>query len=221
MSENTDEVNTSKTIKAIMDSYILNDKTIEVAILDFGGQYTHLIKRILDEVGAQVEILPYSVTVEQLERLGTKAVVLGGGPNSVYAENAPRCNLDILTNKRLKILGICYGHQLIAQQFDGKVIKSDVGEYGLVNLYIDDPNDPLFKDIPPVSTAWASHTDTVAAPPLGGKVIAHTDNCQIAAYNVKNRIWGVQFHPEVSQTEYGSKMFENFVFNIAKCTRIQ
>lgn len=210
-----------KQISLIMDKHSYDRDAIDVAILDFGGQYTHLIKRKLEELDINVEILPHQTTHQQLLDFHVKAVILGGGPNSVYEPDAPRCDLDILKSRKLKILGICYGHQLIAHQLDGQVMKGLKSEYGTAELIIDDPKDPLFQDIPPRIQVWASHTDEVQQPPPGGKVIAHSANCVIEAYNIQNRIWGVQFHPEVSQTEYGYELLENFTVKIGKCYRIQ
>ncbi|MHA1754621.1 MAG: glutamine-hydrolyzing GMP synthase [Candidatus Odinarchaeia archaeon] len=209
-----------KKISVIMDKHSYDRDAIDIVVLDFGGQYTHLIKRILDEIEVNVEILPHYTPHFKLLDFHVKGVVLGGGPNSVYAVNAPMCDLKILTNKKFKVLGICYGHQLIAYQLDGKVKRGSKSEYGLAELIIDDPKDPLFTDIPNKIQVWVSHTDEVEELPLGGVKIAHSKNCSIEAYNIHNRIWGVQFHPEVSQTEYGYQLFENFAFRICKCTKI-
>ncbi len=208
-------------VSMIMDKHIINREKLDIAVLDFGGQYTHLIKRMLDELDVDVEILPYNVNYRQLLDFHVKGVVFGGGPNSVYEENAPRCDLNILRNNQLKILGICYGHQLIAHQLDGVVKKGVRCEYGLAELIIDDVNDPLFQGLPDRIQVWASHTDEVERLPLGGKTIAHSLNCSIEAFNIHNRIWGVQFHPEVSQTEHGYELLENFAVKICKCNRIQ
>ncbi|WEU40317.1 MAG: glutamine-hydrolyzing GMP synthase [Candidatus Odinarchaeum yellowstonii] len=208
-------------ISMIMDRHILERDKLDIAILDFGGQYTHLIKRMLDELDVEVDILPYNVNYLQLLDLHVKGVIFGGGPNSVYEADSPRCDLNILRCNRFKILGICYGHQLIAHQLDGVVKKGVRCEYGLAELLIDDVNDPLFQGFPSRIQVWASHTDEVEKLPLGGKTIAHSLNCSIEAFNIHNRIWGVQFHPEVSQTEYGYELLENFAIKISKCNRIQ
>jgi GMP synthase (glutamine-hydrolysing) len=210
----------AKQISLIMDKHAYLSGAIDIVVLDFGGQYTHLIKRILEEIEVNVEILPYNTPLEKLLDFHTKGIVLGGGPNSVYIENAPKINLNILNNRNLKILGICYGHQLIAHQLDGLVKKGDKSEYGLAELIIDDDKDLLFLGIPNKIKIWASHTDEIEELPLGGKIIAHSENCQIESFNIHNRIWGVQFHPEVSQTEYGYEIFENFAFKICKCRKI-
>ncbi len=208
-------------VSTIMDKHIFDRDRIDIAVLDFGGQYTHLIKRMLDELDVNVEILPYTVNYRQLLEFHVKGVIFGGGPNSVYEPDAPRCDLDILRSERFKILGICYGHQLIAHQLDGVVRKGCRCEYGLAELIIDDVNDPLFHGFPARIQVWASHTDEVEKLPLGGRIIAHSLNCSIEAFNIHNRIWGVQFHPEVSQTEYGYELLENFAIKISKCNRIQ
>ncbi|MHA1410077.1 MAG: glutamine-hydrolyzing GMP synthase [Candidatus Odinarchaeia archaeon] len=207
-------------ISLIMDKHGYDRPAIDIVVLDFGGQYTHLIKRILEEIDVNVEILPHHTTAEILLKYNVKGVVLGGGPNSVYTDNAPRVDLDILTKKQFKVLGICYGHQLIAHQLDGVVTRGSKSEYGLAELIIDEPNDLLFEGIPDKINVWTSHTDEVEELPLGGKIIAHSENCNIESYNIHDKIWGVQFHPEVSQTEYGYELFENFAFKICKCSRV-
>ncbi|MEM2109534.1 MAG: glutamine-hydrolyzing GMP synthase [Candidatus Odinarchaeota archaeon] len=208
-------------ISTIMDKHVYDRENIDIVILDFGGQYTHLIKRMLEELDINVEILPYTATYRQLLDFHVKGVILGGGPNSVYEKNAPICDLNILRSSKLKILGICYGHQLIAHQLDGYVKRGSKSEYGLAELIIDEPKDPLFYNIPSKLQVWASHTDEVEKLPLGGQTIAHSLNCSVEAFNIHNRIWGVQFHPEVSQTEYGYELLENFAIRISKCNRLQ
>lgn len=186
----------------------------KIIILDFGSQYTQIIARKVREIGVYAEIYPFNVFKEKLISLNPSGIILSGGPNSVYAENAPHPFDEIFT-LGIPILGICYGLQLIAYLNNGSVDKSAAREYGRANLIIDKSN-KLLEGINS-NQVWMSHGDSLKALPEGFEIIAHTNNSPIAAIqNEQKRIYGVQFHPEVHHTTDGKKLLENFVRNICE-----
>ena len=189
----------------------------KVLILDFGGQYSQLIARRVREQHVYAEVRAYDrVTPADMLAAGYAGIVLTGGPSSVYAKNAPRFDPAILT-LGVPILGICYGHQLLAWLAGGAAAPAENGgEYGKVDLTAE--KCPLFTGIPAVSACWMSHTDYVATVPAGFRVIARTESCPCAAMcDEEKRLYGVQFHPEVTHTAYGKKLLENFLFGVCKC----
>jgi len=191
-----------------------------ILVLDFGGQYCHLIGRRIREHGVYSEIVPHDITPKEIQTLGhkftIKGLILSGGPNSVYEKDAPKCNPDILKSG-LPILGLCYGHQLIAQIAGGKVQPAPHKEYGIATAIIDLPLG-VFKGLGPKEKVWMSHGDTVLAMPKEYKVLAHSENSPIAGFgNEKRRIYGLQWHPEVVHTKHGAKMLSNFLFEVCKC----
>ena len=189
----------------------------KILVLDFGGQYDQLIARRIRAARVFAEIVPYNkITAEGILSAGYRGVVFTGGPNSVYAEDAPRFDPAVLS-LGVPVLGICYGHQLLAYLAGGAVAPADAGsEYGKTALYAED--DPLFKGVPAQSVCWMSHTDAVRALPEGFSVTAHTDHCPCAAMaDEKRGLYGVQFHPEVTHTEYGDTVLRNFIFRVCGC----
>ena len=180
-----------------------------IAVLDFGGQYAHLIANRVRRLGVFTEIHSPTASVEELE--GVKGIIYSGGPSSVYAKDAPKYNPEIL-NIPVPKLGICYGHQLLASELGGKVQPGKVKEYGIADLKVSDANDPIFEGVPAESPMWMSHGDSVSELPEGYKIIASTADCKVAAVACPERkIYGFQFHPEVTHSRYGMKVFENFV----------
>ena len=191
-----------------------------VLILDFGGQYCHLIGRRIRDYGVYSEIVPHDISPEeiaQLEtRLNVKGLILSGGPASVYMPDAPKPNPAIL-NLDLPLLGLCYGHQLIAQMIGGKVGTARQREYGLAHVTVDKAVGVL-DGLNEQQKVWMSHGDTVFAVPDEYEVLAHTDNCPVAAFRNKTKpIYGLQWHPEVVHTENGAQMLQNFIFTICQC----
>jgi len=191
-----------------------------VLILDFGGQYCHLIGRRIRDYGVYSEIVPHDISPEeiaQLEtRLNVKGLILSGGPASVYMPDAPKPNPAIL-NLDLPLLGLCYGHQLIGQMIGGKVGTARQREYGLAHVTVDKAVDVL-DGLNRQQKVWMSHGDTVFAVPDEYEVLAHTDNCPVAAFRNKTKpIYGLQWHPEVVHTENGAQMLQNFIFTICQC----
>ncbi|MBR2261942.1 MAG: glutamine-hydrolyzing GMP synthase [Paludibacteraceae bacterium] len=188
----------------------------KIIVLDFGGQYAHLIANRVRRLGVFTEICSPAADVKELA--GAKGIIYSGGPSSVYAEDAPAYNPEIL-NIPVPKLGICYGHQLMASQLGGSVRPGKVKEYGIADLVLTEPQHPLLKNIPVSSPMWMSHGDAVEKLPDGYKIIASTKDCPIAAVALDERkIYGIQFHPEVTHSKYGMKILDNFI-DICGCAR--
>jgi len=166
-----------------------------VAVMDFGGQYSHLIVRRCRNLEVYAEMIPHTTTPEAIRDMNPSAIILSGGPSSVYADNAPVCDPEIF-NLGIPVLGICYGAQLIAHARGGDVKHTEMREYGKTELLVDDRSD-LFEGIPEKTTVWMSHGDLVGSLPADFDIIAHTAGSPVAAFR-KERIYGIQFHPEVS-----------------------
>ena len=191
-----------------------------ILVLDFGGQYCHLIGRRIRENGVYSEIVAHDISPEEVkalnEKFNVKGLILSGGPSSVYEPNAPKLNPRIL-EVNLPILGLCYGHQLLAQLTNGKVEPAACKEYGTAQVFIDKPVGVL-EGLNEKEKVWMSHGDTVFALPQEFEVLAHTENCPVAAFRHKQKpIYGLQWHPEVIHTENGMCMLRNFIFQVCKC----
>ncbi|MCP4652237.1 MAG: glutamine-hydrolyzing GMP synthase [Candidatus Omnitrophica bacterium] len=187
-----------------------------VLILDFGSQYTQLIARRVRELKVFSVIEPCNVSLEKIRKINPQALILSGGPHSVYEKGAPGLCKGIF-KLGVPILGICYGMQISVQTLGGLVKESKKREYGRAVMHIDS-HDDLFFSLPRKITSWMSHTDQTVTLPKGFKVLAHTANTKFAAIgNKKKNLYGVQFHPEVAHTEMGSQILSNFIFRIAKC----
>ena len=191
-----------------------------ILVLDFGGQYCHLIGRRIREHGVYSEIVAHDIKPEEIrllkEKFNVKGLIFSGGPASVYEPNAPKPNPHIL-DAELPILGLCYGHQLIAQMVGGKVEPAKEREYGIAYVTINKPVGVL-KGLNAKEKVWMSHGDTVFSIPADYEVLAHTENCPVAAFGHKQKpIYGLQWHPEVVHTEKGTKMLQNFIFEVCKC----
>ena len=185
-----------------------------VAILDFGGQYTQLIARRIRELGVYSEILPCTEPVERVLGGGYTAIVLSGGPSSVYEEDAPLPDKRLLESG-IPLLGICYGMQAMGYLMGGHVVPASVREYGKAHLRLLG-REGLLAGVQPEAdglvTVWMSHGDTVLAPPPGFTSLAATDNCPVAAMaDPARRIFAVQFHPEVAHTPQGKTVLKNFL----------
>lgn len=184
----------------------------KIIILDFGSQTTQLIGRRVRELDTFCEILPYNKFPEDDESV--IGVILSGSPFSVYDKEAFKIDLNKIKG-RYPVLGICYGAQYIAYTHGGKVEPAGTREYGRANLGMIDTNDPLFKGFVPNSQVWMSHGDSITAIPEGYKVIASTDKVKYAAFaSETEKIWGVQFHPEVFHSTQGTQLLKNFVVDI-------
>lgn len=194
-------------------------KTREIVfVLDFGAQYSQLIARRIRELGVYCEILPYDSSIETIMARNPKALVFSGGPASVYEAEAPACGQQLLTCG-VPVLGICYGHQLMTRLLDGVVRPGEVNEYGLARIEITEPCE-LFEGIDRSAPlpCWMSHGDAVESAPAGFRVIARTADTPVAAMCDEGRgLYGVQFHPEVQHTPFGTRLLRNFLFGIAGC----
>jgi GMP synthase (glutamine-hydrolysing) len=189
-----------------------------IVIIDFGGQYSRLIARRVRECGVYCEIKPHTITAYELEKANPYGIIFSGGPNSIYDISSPKFDLKIL-ELGLPILGICYGAQLIANNFGGEVVKHKVKEYGSTSVELVCESD-LFNGLPQKFDCWMSHMDTILSVPKNFKIIASSLNCNVAAMqNTEKRIYALQFHPEVSHTEHGTKIFENFLVDVCKCQK--
>ena len=189
----------------------------KILVLDFGGQYNQLIARRVRSLNVYAEIINFDkITCEEIKEKGYKGVIFTGGPNSVYDESSPHYSPDIL-NLGIPILGICYGHQLMAYMAKGTIESAkDQSEYGKTLLEVKEG--AIFEGVPKESIVWMSHTDYVSKVPDGFTVTAVTSVCPCAAMeNKAKNLYGVQFHPEVTHSEYGMKMLSNFIFNVCKC----
>ena len=187
----------------------------KILVLDFGGQYNQLIARRIRDNHVYAEILPYTTDIEIIKKSNYKGIVFTGGPNSVYDMESPHYSKEIL-KLGIPILGICYGCQLICYMEGGVVSTAPVSEYGKIELNI--KKSKLFNNIPDKSIVWMSHTDYISKPPSGYKIVANTKDCPCAAIeNEKNNIYAVQFHPEVTHTEFGNTILHNFLFEICNC----
>ena len=189
----------------------------KILVLDFGGQYNQLIARRVRSKQVYAEIIPYNkITPEEIKTAGYKGIIFTGGPNSVYDETSPHYTADIL-DLGIPILGICYGHQLMAYMTGGEITSAkDSSEYGKTLVTVED--NVLFEGFPEKSVCWMSHTDYVKTAPKGFKIIAHTEKCPCAAIcDEKRKLFGVQFHPEVTHTDFGKQMLSNFIFSVCGC----
>ena len=191
-----------------------------IVILDFGGQYCHLIARRVREMNIYSEILPSDATKEDVTRLSdvtnVKGIILSGSPASVRGKESLKLNSEIL-ELGMPVLGLCYGHQLLASMYGGEVRRGNVREYGITEVYVDEAMGVL-RDLDSREKVWMSHGDTVFKAPLGFKVLAHTEACPVAAMSHDGKqLWGLQWHPEVVHTEHGTEMLHNFIFDICGC----
>jgi GMP synthase (glutamine-hydrolysing) len=187
-----------------------------ILVLDFGSQYTQLIARRIRELGVYSEIKPYNTPLDEIVRAEPKALILSGGPASVWDDDSPTVNRGVF-ELGIPILGICYGMQLTAQLLGGIVERSRVREFGPATLRITNGFD-LLSGIPDKSDIWMSHGDRVLELPPGFESIAESENSPRAAMkNREMRIYGTQFHPEVVHTKFGREMLSNFLFKIAGC----
>ena len=191
----------------------------KILVLDFGGQYDQLIARRVRENGVYAEIVPYSkITAPQIKERAYSGVIMTGGPNSVYDPASPHFDPALL-DLGIPVLGICYGHQLMAYMSGGTIEAANgISEYGKVEFRVT-ADVPLFKDVPEKSVSWMSHTDYVSRVGEGFEIVASTSNCPCAAMCDRRRnLYGVQFHPEVTHTEYGTKIIRNFLYEVCKCS---
>ena len=187
-----------------------------VLVLDCGGQYAQLIARRVRECRVYSELVSHSITAAEARARNPRALVLSGGPASVYAEGAPQVDPGLF-ELGVPALGICYGMQLMAQDLGGRVERTGVSEFGKTEIRADaSAESELFKGLPPEQNGWMSHRDSVAAAPTGARVTARSPSAPIAAFEDPERLlYGVQFHPEVVHTPHGTELLKNFLYTVA------
>ena len=201
-----------------MSKNLLNqERNPSIIILDFGSQYSELIARRIRETHVFSLVVSHMISIDEIKKINPKGIILSGGPSSVYEDNAPNCDERIF-KIGIPILGICYGMQLMVKQLGGLVTPAkEKAEYGRAPLSID-LADHLLKDVKNNSIMWMSHGDSINQLPEGFIKAAHTENTQHAAIsNIKSKLFGVQFHPEVIHSQYGMVLIKNFVNQICKC----
>ena len=192
------------------------DNFDKILIFDYGSQYTQLIARRIRELKVYSEICSHNISLDDLKRKSPKAIILSGGPMSVYDKEAYKLNENIF-DLNIPVLGICYGMQLLMQNFGANVSQSDIREYGHMKIY---PNQktPLFKNVEKETSVWMSHGDIVDSFDDKWDVLALSENKILAAIkHKKENYYGVQFHPEVVHTQKGDEILGNFLFEIANC----
>jgi GMP synthase (glutamine-hydrolysing) len=184
-----------------------------VLVVDLGGQYSQLIARRVREARVYSELVGHRLSAAQVAARNPAALILSGGPASVYAEGAPDLDTEIFS-LGIPTLGICYGMQLMARDLGGAVVRTGASEFGKAELETGESE--LFNDLPPEQTVWMSHRDSVTAPPTGAEVTASSPSTPIAAFEDRaRRLYGVQFHPEVVHTPHGQEILKNFLYEVA------
>ncbi len=187
-----------------------------IIVIDFGSQYSMLIARRVRECQVYCELLPHDTPWEKIASLNPKGFILSGGPASAYKPGAPLAPAYIYES-HLPILGICYGMQVLTKQLGGQVTPGIKREYGHAVLHLDQIDSPLFTDLPPSTPVWMSHADKIEKMPPGFTALAHTENSPIAVIGSDERIFGLQFHPEVVHTPEGKAILKNFIYRICGC----
>ena len=186
----------------------------EIIVLDFGSQYNQLITRRLRDFGIYSELLPHDISMTKIRQINPKGIIFSGGPNSIYDQNALKVDPEIF-KLGIPILGICYGMQLMASYLNGKVEKAANSEYGRADIEVEDTNSILFAGLPKDEYVWMSHGDLVTGAPAGFETVASSKNCPIAAIaNDQAKMYGIQFHAEVRNTQYGLDILRNFAFKV-------
>ncbi len=187
-----------------------------IIVIDFGSQYSLLIARRVRELHVYCELVSFDAPWEKIAALNPKGFILSGGPSSVYEPNAPMAP-SYIYEKHVPVLGICYGMQVLAKQLGGRVAPGLKKEYGHAVLHIGDTHSPLFAELPESSPVWMSHGDRIEEIPPGFKSLAYTENSPVAVMGNEDNIFGLQCHPEVAHTLYGSTILKNFVFKVCRC----
>jgi GMP synthase (glutamine-hydrolysing) len=191
--------------------------TDEVLVLDFGGQYSQLIARRVRECGVFSELLPHTLDIEDIKGRQPRGLILSGGPASVYADGAPKLRNELL-ELGIPVLGICYGMQAMVLNLGGRVESAEVGEFGRSQLTVREQGQ-LLRDLPHEQSCWMSHRDTVYEAPPGFTALASSTESPVAALEAPDRkLYGIQFHPEVVHTPYGTDVLRRFLDDICGCS---
>ena len=187
-----------------------------VIVLDFGGQYNQLVARRVRECNVYCEIYSYKTDLAKIKEMNPKGIILTGGPNSCYEDGAPSYD-KALFEMGIPVLGLCYGAQLMMHVLGGTVEKAPIREYGKTDVHVN-TNSALFTDVSKDTVCWMSHFDYISKVAPGFDICAHTADCPVAAAeNPSEKLYAIQFHPEVLHTVEGKKMLSNFVYNVCKC----
>ena len=188
----------------------------KIIVIDFGGQFNQLVARRVRECNVYCEIYSYRTDIEKIKEMNPKGIILTGGPNSVYEEGAATCSKELF-ELGIPVLGLCYGAQLMMHLLGGHVCKAPVREYGKIEVTVDQSS-KLFSNVSEKTICWMSHNDYIEKEAPGFKIIAHTDNCPVAAVEcAEKNLYAIQYHPEVLHTVEGTKMLSNFVYNVCGC----
>ena len=188
-----------------------------VIVLDFGGQYNQLVARRVRECNVYCEIYSYKIDIEKIKEMNPKGIVLTGGPNSCYEEDSPSYSKELF-ELGIPVLGLCYGAQLMMHVLGGKVEPAEVREYGKTDVLIDKTESKIFENVSTPTVCWMSHFDYISRVASGFEVTAHTADCSVAAAeNEADKLYAIQFHPEVLHTVEGKTMINNFVKNVCGC----
>lgn len=197
------------------DKYLKNELVI---VIDFGGQYNQLVARRVRECNVYCEIYSYKIDIEKIKEMNPKGIILTGGPNSCYEPGAPTYTKELF-ELGIPVLGLCYGAQLMSHVLGGEVKAAPVREYGKTEVLIDKTESKIFENVSAATICWMSHFDYIAQEAPGFEISAHTADCPVAAAeNAEKGLYAIQFHPEVLHTAEGTKMIDNFVKNVCKCT---
>ena len=189
-----------------------------VIVLDFGGQYNQLVARRVRECNVYCEIYSYKTEIEKIKAMNPKGIILTGGPNSCYEADSPTYSEELF-KLGIPVLGLCYGAQLMMHVLGGKVERASVREYGKTEVLIDKQSSKVFENISPTTICWMSHFDYISKVAPDFEISAHTVDCPVAAAeNPAEKLYAIQFHPEVLHTVEGSKMLYNFLYNVCECT---
>jgi GMP synthase (glutamine-hydrolysing) len=192
----------------------------KILVLDFGGQYNQLVARRVRECNVYCEIASYKTPIDKIKEMKLKGIILTGGPNSCYEEGAPTYSKELF-ELGIPVLGLCYGAQLMSHVLGGKVERAANREYGKTKVYVDGGTgkNGLFEGVPAETVVWMSHFDYISKTAPGFKILAHTDNCPVAAAGDSEKgLYAIQFHPEVLHTEKGKEILFNFVRKICGCS---
>lgn len=188
-----------------------------VIVIDFGGQYNQLVARRVRECNVYCEIYSYKIDIEKIKELNPKGIILTGGPNSCYEADSPTYSKELF-ELGIPVLGLCYGAQLMQHVLGGQVVTPEVGEYGKTEVIIDKSSSKVFHDVTSPTICWMSHFDRIEQVAPGFEITSHTADCPVAsAENESEKLYAIQFHPEVLHTQEGTKMLSNFVLNVCGC----
>ena len=188
-----------------------------VIVIDFGGQYNQLVARRVRECNVYCEIYSYKTDLEKIKEMNPKGIILTGGPNSCYEADSPTYKKELF-ELGIPVLGLCYGAQLMMHVLGGKVESADVREYGKTEVIIDKLQSPIFEGVSSPTICWMSHFDYISKVAPGFEITAHTADCPVAAAeNPGQKLYAIQYHPEVLHTAEGTKMLSNFVLGVCGC----